>query len=155
MAERRDAPWAAPPHRTGGEPLIVCDNLVRIYKTAELEAVALQGLDLVVEGGEMIAVVGASGSGKSTLLNILGGVDVPSAGEVRVGDLDLLRLSARDRIRYRRQVVGFVWQQTARFTAGANASGNVGRPSGHARSTVLPSPGSTRLPPSGRSKTCR
>ncbi len=98
----------------GGEPVIVCDNLVRIYKTAELEAVALQGLDLVVDRGEMIAIVGASGSGKSTLLNILGGVDVPSAGEARVDGLDLLRLSGRERVRYRRRVVGFIWQQTAR-----------------------------------------
>jgi ABC-type lipoprotein export system ATPase subunit len=100
--------------RFGADALIVCANLVRIYKTAELEAVALQGLDLLVDRGEMIAVVGASGSGKSTLLNILGGVDVPSAGEARVAGLDLLRLSARQRVRYRRRVVGFVWQQTAR-----------------------------------------
>ena len=101
----------------GAEPegaLIVCDNLVRIYKTDDLEAVALQGLDLLVERGEMVAVVGASGSGKSTLLNILGGVDVPSAGEVRVAGLDLLRLTARQRVDYRRRVTGFVWQQTTR-----------------------------------------
>jgi ABC-type lipoprotein export system ATPase subunit len=98
----------------GGGPIIICDNLVRIYKTADLEAVALQGLDLVVDEGEMIAIVGASGSGKSTLLNILGGIDVPSAGEASVGGLDLLRLRAADRVRYRRRVVGFVWQQTAR-----------------------------------------
>jgi ABC-type lipoprotein export system ATPase subunit len=56
---------------------IVCDNLVKIYKVADLEVVALQGLDLAVEQGEFIAVVGASGSGKSTLQNILGGMDVP------------------------------------------------------------------------------
>lgn len=105
---------AVPFDRPGGDPVIVCDNLVRIYKTAELEAVALQGLDLVVERGEMIAIVGASGSGKSTLLNILGGVDVPSAGEARVDGLDLLRLSGRERVRYRRRVVGFIWQQTTR-----------------------------------------
>lgn len=115
MVDRADTSLVDDP--TGpsdGSALIVCENLVRIYKTAELEAVALQGLDMVVDRGEMIAVVGASGSGKSTLLNILGGVDIPSAGEVRVAGLDLLRLSAPDRIRYRRKVVGFVWQQTAR-----------------------------------------
>jgi len=100
--------------RFGGDALIVCDNLVKIYKTADLEAVALQGLDLVVERGELIAVVGASGSGKSTLLNILGGVDAPTAGEARVAGLDLLKMGRRDRVRYRRRVVGFVWQQTAR-----------------------------------------
>ncbi len=94
--------------------LIECNNLVKIYKTAELEAVALQGLDLEVAEGELIAIIGASGSGKSTLLNILGGVDVPSAGDARVADADLLKLSARERTHYRRRVVGFVWQQTAR-----------------------------------------
>ena len=100
--------------RYGGDALIVCDNLVKIYKTAHLEAVALQGLDLVVEQGEFVAIVGASGSGKSTLLNVLGALDVPSAGEARVAGFDLLKMGARDRIRYRRRVVGFVWQQTAR-----------------------------------------
>lgn len=94
--------------------LIECNNLVKIYKTAELEAVALQGLDLEVDEGELIAIVGASGSGKSTLLNILGGVDVPSAGDALVDGSDLLKLSARERVHYRRRTVGFVWQQTAR-----------------------------------------
>ncbi len=95
-------------------PLIVCDNLVKIFKVAELEAVALQGLDLVVERGEFMAIVGASGSGKSTLLNILGGLDTPSAGEVSVAGFDLLRMGVRDRTKYRRSVVGFIWQQTSR-----------------------------------------
>ena len=94
--------------------VIECSNLVKIYKTAELEAVALQGLDLEVDDGELIAIVGASGSGKSTLLNILGGVDVPSAGEATVDGSDLLKMSARERVHYRRRVVGFVWQQTTR-----------------------------------------
>lgn len=103
---------AASMRRSG--PLVVCENLVKIYKTADLEAVALQGLDLIVERGEFIAIVGASGSGKSTLLNILGGVDTPSAGEVRVAGFDLLKMRAVERARYRRRAVGFVWQQTAR-----------------------------------------
>src|SRR5262245_32060034 len=98
----------------GAGAQIVCDNLVKIYKVAELEVVALQGLDLVVEQGELIAIVGASGSGKSTLLNILGGLDTPSAGKELVGSYDLLNMDAKERTRYRRQVVGFVWQQTAR-----------------------------------------
>ena len=93
---------------------IICDNLVKIYKIAELEVVALQGLDLIVEKAELIAIVGASGSGKSTLLNILGGLDVPSAGRALVGGYDLLNMDHRERTRYRRQVIGFVWQQTAR-----------------------------------------
>ena len=66
---------------------IVCDNLVKIYKVADLEVVALQGLDLAVEQGEFIAIVGASGSGKSTLQNILGGLDVPTAGKAEVAGL--------------------------------------------------------------------
>ena len=93
---------------------IECDNLVKIYKVADLEVVALQGVDLQVEAGEMMALVGPSGSGKSTLMNILGGLDTPSAGRVRVGDHNLLDLSRRDQVLYRRREVGFVWQQTAR-----------------------------------------
>ncbi len=98
----------------GDGAVIACDGLVRIYKQAELEVVALQGLDLLVDGGEMIAIVGASGSGKSTLLNILGGMDVPSAGRAVVAGYDLGRLGNADRTRFRRRVIGFVWQQTGR-----------------------------------------
>ena len=96
------------------EPMILCENLVKIYKVADLEVVALQGLDLAVESGELVAIVGASGSGKSTLQNILGGVDTPTAGRVEVAGMDLTFLSEHQRTQYRRKVVGFVWQQTAR-----------------------------------------
>ena len=98
----------------GSNSLIICDNLVKIYKVADLEVVALQGLDLVVAAGEFVAIVGASGSGKSTLLNILGGLDTPSAGQVTVAGYDLLRISNKYRTTYRRSAIGFVWQQTAR-----------------------------------------
>lgn len=98
----------------GADALIVCDNLVRIYQVEEIEVQALQGLDLLVEKGEMIAIIGASGSGKSTLLNVLSGLDVPTAGRAKIAGWDLLRMSAADRLAYRRDVVGFVWQQTAR-----------------------------------------
>jgi ABC-type lipoprotein export system ATPase subunit len=95
-------------------PYIVCRDLFKIYKRAELEVVALRGLDLTVESGELIAVIGASGSGKSTLLNILAGLDRPSAGEVLVGSRDLLDVSDSELVMYRREEVGFVWQATAR-----------------------------------------
>jgi ABC-type lipoprotein export system ATPase subunit len=98
----------------GEDHLIVCDSLVRIYQSEGVEVQALQGLDLLVEQGELVAIIGASGSGKSTLLSVLSGLDVPTAGRVRVGDWDLMAMSARQRVDYRRSMVGFVWQQTAR-----------------------------------------
>ncbi len=93
---------------------VVCDNLVKIYKIAELEVFALQGLDLVVNKGELLGIIGASGSGKSTLMNILGGLDRPSAGRIWVDGLDLLNLSDSALDHYRRTMVGFVWQQGGR-----------------------------------------
>lgn len=95
-------------------PLIICDNLVKIYQVADLETVALQGLDLMVAPGELLGVVGPSGSGKSTLMNILGGLDRPSAGRVWVDGQDLLKMSDAALDRYRRSKVGFVWQQGSR-----------------------------------------
>ena len=76
---------------------------------------ALQGLDLLVAEGELIAIVGASGSGKSTLLNMLAGLDAPTAGRARVAGHDLLAMTrARPARLPARHVVGFVWQQTHR-----------------------------------------
>jgi putative ABC transport system ATP-binding protein len=98
----------------GDGALVVCDRLVRIYAVEKIEVQALQGLDLLIEPGELTAVVGASGSGKSTLMNILAGLDTPSAGTVRVAGHDLGGMTARERLGYRRDVVGFVWQQTSR-----------------------------------------
>ena len=92
----------------------MCDSLVRIYQSEGVEVQALQGLDLLVEDGELVAIVGASGSGKSTLLSVLSGLDVPTAGKVRVGPWDLMAMSSAQRVEYRRSMVGFVWQQTAR-----------------------------------------
>ncbi|QHW30604.1 ABC transporter ATP-binding protein [Paenibacillus rhizovicinus] len=94
--------------------MIHCDGLVKIYKTDDLEVVALQGLDLHVEAGELMAIIGNSGSGKSTLLNMLGGLDRPSAGKLIVDDKDLLKFTERDLVKYKRETVGFVWQNNAR-----------------------------------------
>lgn len=95
-------------------PIIVCENLVKIYKIAELEVVALQGLDLEISQGEIVGVIGASGSGKSTLMNIIGGLDRPSAGRIWVDGQDLLKKNDYAMDIYRQAEVGFVWQQGAR-----------------------------------------
>ena len=99
---------------TPGSSYIECSGLFKIYKAADLEVVALRGLELTVKKGEIIAIVGASGSGKSTLLNILAGYDAPSAGTVLVGDYDLLQMTNREVVQYRRYEVGFIWQETSR-----------------------------------------
>jgi len=95
-------------------PAILCRDLVRIFQTDGVEVQALQGLNLLVQRGELVAVVGASGSGKSTLLTILSGLDTPTAGVASVAGTNLLMMSRRQRLEYRRNTVGFVWQQTGR-----------------------------------------
>jgi peptide/nickel transport system ATP-binding protein len=99
---------------TRAEPFITAGGLVKIFKVADLEVVALQGLDLEIQRREFLALVGPSGSGKSTLLSALGGLDRPSAGRLHVGGRDLLALSPAQLTAYRREQVGFVWQQTGR-----------------------------------------
>jgi ABC-type antimicrobial peptide transport system, ATPase component len=94
--------------------MIHCEGLVKIYKTDDLEVVALQGLNLKVEEGELMAIIGNSGSGKSTLLNTLGGLDRPSAGQVKVGPWDLLKITDEELVQYKRETVGFIWQNNAR-----------------------------------------
>lgn len=96
------------------EYAIECENLVKIYKTDQIEVVALQGLDLKIKKGELVAIVGSSGSGKSTLLNMLGGLDKPSAGSLTVNGRNLLKFTEEDYMLYKRNMVGFVWQNNAR-----------------------------------------
>ncbi len=126
-------------------PLVICDNLVKIYQIDEIEVVALQGLDLEIGRGEMMAIIGASGSGKSSLLNIIGGLDRPSAGQISVDGRNLLKAPERELEDYRLRDVGFVWQQSARnlipyLTAQENvelpmiaAGGHVAQPRERAR----------------------
>ncbi|WP_213816496.1 ABC transporter ATP-binding protein [Glaciihabitans sp. dw_435] len=99
---------------TATTPDIDCVDLVRIFRTKDVEVQALQGLTLRVNSGEMVAVVGASGSGKSTLLNVLSGLDRPSAGRAMVAGHDMLDMGRAERVRFQRSSVGFVWQQTSR-----------------------------------------
>ncbi|UFT99663.1 ABC transporter ATP-binding protein [Radiobacillus kanasensis] len=95
--------------------MITCEDLVKIYKVDDdLEVMALQGLDLKVEKGEMMGIIGNSGSGKSTLLNMLGGLDRPTAGKLVVDGKDLLRMSDKDLVRYKLETVGFIWQNNAK-----------------------------------------
>lgn len=94
--------------------MIFCENLVKIYRTEETEILALQGLDLTINQGDLVGIIGNSGSGKSTLLNMLGGLDKPTAGTILVDGQDLLKFNDRDLVEYRRNTVGFVWQNVAR-----------------------------------------
>jgi ABC-type lipoprotein export system ATPase subunit len=113
LSELGDEALAAGPAYGEGS-LIACDRLVRIYAADGIEVQALQGLDLLVAERELTAIVGASGSGKSTLINILAGLDTPTAGRVRVAGHDLAAMRPRERLEYRRSIVGFIWQQTSR-----------------------------------------
>jgi len=94
--------------------IIQCDNLVKIYKTKDSEVLALQGLDMTIEPGELMAIVGKSGSGKSTFLNMIGGLDKPSAGRLFVDGKDLFKMTGKSLIEYKKRTVGFVWQNNAR-----------------------------------------
>ena len=96
------------------EDIIVCENLVKIYKTKDLEVLALQGLEITIAAGELMAIIGNSGSGKSTFLNMIGGLDRPSAGRLIVDGKDLFKLNEQELVEYKRNTVGFVWQNNAR-----------------------------------------
>ncbi len=94
-----------------GNPYILCRRVVKAYRVAGHEIVALRGIDFDMEEGEMVAIIGPSGAGKSSLLNLLGGLDTPTAGQLSVGGLDLLKLRGKALADYRLKRVGFVWQQ--------------------------------------------
>ena len=107
------------------ERLVEVQGLTRVYRTGAFEVRALDGIDLAVRRGEFLALVGVSGSGKSTLLQVIGGLDTPTAGQVRVNGRELGRLSSFERAVYRRSVVGFVFQSfhlVPSMTAEANVA---------------------------------
>ncbi|WP_166265618.1 ABC transporter ATP-binding protein [Marinobacter caseinilyticus] len=91
-------------------PVFQTRDLTKTYRQGEVEVQALRGIGLELFTGELVVMLGASGSGKSTLLNILGGLDVPTSGEVNYQDIDLTRANDRELTRYRRDYVGFVFQ---------------------------------------------
>ncbi len=95
------------------ENILVCDGLVKIFKSEDVEVMALQGLDLNIKKGELVAIIGKSGSGKSTLLNMIGGLDRPTAGRIYVDGRDLFAMSEAELVSYRKNTVGFVWQNSA------------------------------------------
>lgn len=96
------------------DQMIVCDGLVKIYKTNTVEVMALQGLDMSVSKGELMAIIGNSGSGKSTFLNMVGGLMKPSAGSLYVDGKGLFAMSEKELVKYKRETVGFVWQKSAK-----------------------------------------
>ncbi|HSF39895.1 MAG TPA: ABC transporter ATP-binding protein [Thermoanaerobaculia bacterium] len=91
-------------------PVFEAEGITKVYPMGELEVHALRGVDLTLREGELLVLLGPSGSGKSTLLNILGGLDVATAGRVRYRGQDLTAASESELTRYRRNHVGFVFQ---------------------------------------------
>lgn len=94
--------------------MIECDGLVKIYMTDNRKVMALEGLDLTVNDGEMMAIIGKSGSGKSTLLHMIGGLETPTAGTLLIDGKDISTLTEKEMVEYRKKTVGFVWQKSAR-----------------------------------------
>lgn len=113
LAEQQNTQQTSPAQQTS-QPLIVCDNLVKIYKTDEVEVMALQGLELEIQRGEIISIIGKSGSGKSTLMNIIGGLERQTAGRIVVDGMNLAEMSERQMVHYRKKKIGFVWQKSSR-----------------------------------------
>lgn len=95
---------------TDGDRFIEAQEVVKRFRTGTESIDVLRDLDLEVAAGEIVVILGVSGTGKSTLLNLVGGIDRPTAGRLRVGGYDLATLSDAELTRYRRDMVGFVFQ---------------------------------------------
>jgi len=103
--------------------MIELDNITKVYKMGETEVVALNGVDLRIEQGEMISIIGSSGSGKSTLMNIMGCLDKPTSGQYRLEEIEVSKLSDNKLAEIRNKKIGFVFQSfnlLPRTTALAN-----------------------------------
>src|SRR5690606_31577668 len=96
--------------RDDREPLLHLRGVGKTYRMGEIDVPVLQNIDLAINRAELTVIVGPSGSGKTTLLNLLGGMDVPSAGEIRFGSSNLAAFSPRELTEFRRKYVGFIFQ---------------------------------------------
>jgi putative ABC transport system ATP-binding protein len=92
-------------------PIIETRDLRKVYRVGKVDVPALRGVDLTVEAGDFLSIVGPSGSGKSTLFHIIGGLTPPTSGQVRVAGQDLASMTDADRTRMRKRSVGFVFQK--------------------------------------------
>jgi lipoprotein-releasing system ATP-binding protein len=109
-AERNDSLAASPPRRIAASPFVRADGLTKTYESGRSRVVVFQNLSLEIGEGEMVAVVGPSGAGKSTLLHLLGGLDRPTSGSVKVGKFDIFKLAEVDLARFRNGEIGFIFQ---------------------------------------------
>ncbi len=107
--------------------MIKLDNITKIYRMGKVEVPALRGIDLTINQGEMVAIVGASGSGKSTLMNIIGFLDKPTAGKYTLEGADVSRLNDNQLAEFRNKKIGFVFQ-TFNLLPRASALSNVELP---------------------------
>jgi len=90
--------------------IVIADNLSKVYEVGQTKVTALKNINLKIERGEYVAILGPSGSGKSTLLNIIGGLDKPTSGRIYVDGMDLGKLSEGKLSRFRAEKIGFVFQ---------------------------------------------
>jgi len=94
----------------GSDDIIWGRELIKVYSSGELEVTALRGMDITIKRGEIIAIIGPSGCGKTTLLNIIGALDLPTAGMIFIDGIDIKKMDERKLSQFRRQKIGFIFQ---------------------------------------------